>query len=137
MLTKSHNVGLPARPSSKLPLFKSRGLTRRHLPELQRLRLALAWIRGEFAVSRPKLEHASAVFDVPLKDLRRHVGAGNGHNGNGRRKTRVDRLKADFRDATASELTAVAHDIGVGTIWDRLIAPVLDHERTAVEQPAE
>jgi hypothetical protein len=126
-------------PTSSQRILKGRGLKRRHLSVSQRAHLAADWITGTLSF-RPSLEQAALVFGVPQPLLRTHLRACNGNGdgrSNGHRKlTRVDRLKADLKNATAPELAAVAHDVGVSVVWDRLIAPVLDEERAAATAAA-
>jgi hypothetical protein len=121
----------PAVEQRPKPVLNGRGLKHRCLSTHQRAKLAAGWMSGAIDF-QPSLEQAALVFEVPRSLLSALVRARNGNsNGHHRKPTRVDRLKADLKSATAAELAAVGAGVGVGLIWDRLISPVLDGEKSA------
>jgi hypothetical protein len=129
-MTAYHTATPPANPPPPKSILNGRGLKGRHLSTHQRAELAVGWIMGTMRV-RPSFEQAATIFDVPKPLLREFLRARNGGNGHDRRKTRVDRIKCDLQNATPAELAAVGTVLGPALIWDRMISPVLDQERTA------
>jgi hypothetical protein len=126
-------------PRNGSATVNGRGISHRNLNRQQRANLAADVVTGARGFV-PSCEQACVLFGIPRYVLSRHLrgrrkfaarhpelAAGNGktENGNGNGAA----LVAALRGSNAAERVAAAREIGIDTIWDTLIVPVLREDK--------
>jgi hypothetical protein len=124
--TATNRSTRPVRP------INGRGLKHLKLDVYQRANLAAHCVSG-VAPLQPSIEQARFLFDVPWSLLSKHLRARNGNGSNGKRKPRPtsESLAEHILRVTPAERLAAARIIGVDTVWDEMIAPVIAAEQAA------
>jgi hypothetical protein len=113
-------------------VLKGTGLKHRVLNQYQRANLAADVVAG-FLPFRPSCEQASWIFNVPRPLLRqqlkarrewatRHPEVANGNGAGG--------LVEALRTSTAAERIGAARALGLDWVWDEMIAPGIQADRS-------
>jgi hypothetical protein len=102
-------------------------LAKAHLNRRQRARLAAELANGTVQIAPLTVKQAAALARVSPLDVSR--ARHNGKHANGRSPGEM--LAEQIRRTPASDRLAAARIIGIGELWDSMIAPVCSEERTA------
>jgi hypothetical protein len=124
--------------SARRPVRRLTGqyLARAHLSRPQRAELAAALAEGSAEVFPLTAKQAAMLAAVPIVAVtkaRRANGSGSG-NGHDKPKHNGETLAEHIARSSLAERIEAARTVGVDTVWDSMIAPVIATERAA---PAE
>jgi hypothetical protein len=124
--------------SAQRPVRRLTGqyLARAHLSRPQRAELAAALAEGSAEVFPLTAKQAAMLAAVPIVAVtkaRRANGSGSG-NGHDKPKCNSETLAEHIARSSLAERIEAARTVGVDTVWDSMIAPVIATERAA---PAE
>jgi len=111
--------------TSLIRQINGRGLKHLKLDVDQRLNLAADCVSG-VAPLQPSIEQARFLFDVPRSLLSKHLRA---RNGNGKPKPAPTTVAEHILRATPAELQEAARVVGVDTVSDSMVAPLIAADR--------
>src|SRR5262249_13776745 len=121
----------PQRPARRVT---GQYVARAHLSRQQRAELATGLANGSIDVFPLTVKQAAALVRVPVLDVTAARRAhGNGkftHNGNGP-KHNGETLAEHIARSSLAERIETARAVGVDTVWDTMISPVIATDRAA------
>jgi hypothetical protein len=107
-------------------------LAKNRLTPDQRARLVIGYLEERVDFVDLCIKQLAQICRVDVNRVQRlrqkqRNANGNGGNGHHRQPTLADRIKA----ASAEELITTAREVGIETIWDNMISPIVSEDRAA------
>jgi hypothetical protein len=129
VLEAVNSTSIPQRPVRRV---SGQYVARAHLSRQQRAELAAALTDGSVEMFPLTVRQAALLARVPVLDVT-NARRANGY-GHGKPKHNGETLAEHIARSSLAERIEAARTVGVDTVWDSMIAPVIATERAA---PAE
>jgi len=126
--TTEKSTSAPEHPVRRV---SGRSLAHAHLNRRQRAKLAAALVDGSAEIFPPTVKQAAMLAAVPVVAVTQ-ARRGNG-NGRSKLKHNGETLAEHIARSSPAERIEAARAVGIDTLWDSMISPVITSKQAAAE----
>jgi hypothetical protein len=127
---RASNISNVPVTSTPIRTVSGRSLVHWKLTKRDKRRLALEILAGHVSVTAFTVRQAAALVGLDVDYIRTTRNGGNGGNGH-RPEPKPPSLADMLAKASPDERAEAAARLGPAVIWDSMVAPLIDEERTS------
>jgi hypothetical protein len=126
-------IPLPTSAVNRPQVVTGQYLARAHLTRRQRARLAAALSSDTVRAYPLTVRQAATMMGVPVVDVTKARANGKPSNGNERSSSDTETLTEHILRTPPAQRAQAAREVGLAELWDTMMSPALEEEKTAAE----